>query len=102
VDTAATERTPLADVPVAELVARIECQAAKGEPIAVLTAKVEALTLLVAELSGKLGGSSRNSSKPPSSDGPGTRAERRTAARGNKKRNEPAEGLRPRRSSAGK
>jgi transposase len=71
----------------------VALNAAKAEQITVLTAKVEALTVLVAELSAKLGRSSQNSSKPPSSDGPGTRAERRKVERA-KRRSEPAEGPR--------
>src|SRR5260370_30091289 len=44
-------------------------------------AKIEALDLLVADLIAKTGRDSQNSSKPPSSDGPGTRADRRRAQR---------------------
>jgi transposase len=54
-------------------------------------AKIVALELLVADLARKLGVDSSNSSKPPSSDGPGTRAERRRAER-ETRRSEPAEG----------
>ena len=63
--------------------------AAQPEPsydelLAALTvahARIAALEELVADLSRKLGVDSQNSSKPPSSDGPGARAERRRAER---------------------
>ena len=54
-------------------------------------AKIEALDLLVADLIAKTGRDSQNSSKPPSSDGPGTRADRRRAQR-ERRKSEPAEG----------
>src|SRR5260370_3586779 len=54
-------------------------------------AKIEALELLVADLIAKTGRDSQNSSKPPSSDGPGTRADRRRAER-ERRKSEPAEG----------
>jgi len=53
--------------------------------------RIAALEELVAELSRKFGVDSRNSSKPPSSDGPGSRAERRRAER-ERRTSEPAEG----------
>ena len=53
--------------------------------------RISALEPLVAELSAGLGVDSRNSSKPPSSDGPGSRAERRRAER-ERRRGEPDEG----------
>jgi Family of unknown function (DUF6444) len=48
-------------------------------------AKIEALDLLVADLIAQTGRDSQNSSKPPSSDGPGTRADRRRAERERRK-----------------
>ena len=54
-------------------------------------AKIEALDLLVADLIAKTGRDSQNSSKPPSSDGPGTRADRRRAER-ERRKSEPAQG----------
>jgi transposase len=51
-------------------------------------------------LSRKLGIDSQNSSKPPSSDGPGARAERRRAER-ERRRSEPAEGPKPRKKRGG-
>jgi transposase len=61
------------------------------EALAERDRRIVALELLVAELAAKLGVDSRNSSKPPSSDGPGTRAERRRADR-ERRKSEPAEG----------
>src|SRR6266853_6400505 len=77
--------------------------AAQPEPsydelLAALTvahARIAALEELVADLSRKLGVDSQNSSKPPSSDGPGARAERRRAER-ERRKSEPAEGPKPR------
>jgi transposase len=63
-------------------------------------ARIEALEALVAELSRKLGIDSQNSSKPPSSDGPGARAERRRAER-ERRKSEPAEGPTPKRKRGG-
>jgi transposase len=68
--------------------------------VVVQAARIEALELLVAELSRKLGIDSQNSSKPPSSDGPGARAERRRAER-ERRRSEPAEGPKPRKKRGG-
>jgi hypothetical protein len=48
----------------------------------------------------KTGRDSQNSSKPPSSDGPGTRADRRRAQR-ERRKNEPAEGPEPERKKRG-
>jgi len=97
---------------VAQLLARIERQAAlisegrareaaKDAVIAALQAraeaqdaKIEALDQLVSELIAKTGRDSQNSSKPPSSDGPGTRADRRREERERRKA-EPAEGPAP-------
>src|SRR5260370_13757732 len=94
---------------VAELLARIgrqaalireyrDREAAKDAVIAALQeravaqdAKIEALDLLVADLIAKTGRDSQNSSRPPSSDGPGTRADRRRAER-ERRKSEPAEG----------
>ena len=88
---------------VAQLLARIERQAAlisegrareaaKDAVIAVLQArseaqdaKIGALDQLVSELIAKTGRDSQNSSKPPSSDGPGTRADRRREERERRK-----------------
>ncbi len=76
-------------------------EAAKDAVIAALQertvaqdAKIEALDLLVADLIAKMGRDSQNSSKPPSSDGPGTRADRRRAQR-ERRKSEPQAGLRP-------
>jgi hypothetical protein len=66
-------------------IAELETAVADG------SARVAALEGLVAELSRKLGVDSQNSSKPPSSDGPGTRADRRRADR-ERRRPEPAGG----------
>jgi hypothetical protein len=52
-------------------------------------AKIEALDLLVADLIAKTGRDSQNSSKPPSSDGPGMRADRRRAERERRKSEPP-------------
>ena len=97
---------------VAQLLARIERQAAlisegrvreaaKDAVIAALQAraeaqdaKIEALDQLVSELIAKTGRDSQNSSKPPSSDGPGTRADRRREERERRKA-EPAGGPAP-------
>jgi transposase len=68
--------------------------------LAAAHARIEALELLVADLSRKLGVDSQNSSKPPSSDGPGARAERRRAER-ERRRSEPAEGPTPRKKRGG-
>lgn len=59
-------------------------------------AKIEALDLLVADLIAKTGRDSQNSSRPPSSDGPGTRADRRRAQR-ERRKSEPAGGPEPER-----
>lgn len=56
------------DARIAELEAQL---AARDARIAELLAKVETLTARVAELEAKLARNSSNSSKPPSSDGPG-------------------------------
>ena len=48
-------------------------------------AKIEALDQLVSELIAKTGRDSQNSSRPPSSDGPGTRADRRREERERRK-----------------
>jgi len=61
------------------------------ERAAAQDAKIEALDLLVADLIAKTGRDSQNSSRPPSSDGPGTRADRRRAQR-ERRKSEPAEG----------
>jgi transposase len=74
--------------------------AERDERIAVGERRIEALEALVAELSRKLGVDSQNSSKPPSSDGPGARAERRRAER-ERRRSEPAEGPKPRKKRGG-
>lgn len=58
------------DARIAELEAQV---AARDARIAELTALVEALTRRVAELEARLGENSTNSSKPPSSDPPGTK-----------------------------
>jgi transposase len=58
------------DARIAELEAQV---AARDARIAELTAMVEALTLRVAELEARLGQNSTNSSRPPSSDPPGTK-----------------------------
>ena len=63
-------------------------------------ARIRALELLVAELSRKLGVDSQNSSNPPSSDGPGARAERRRAER-ERRGGEPAEGPKPKKERGG-
>ena len=68
--------------------------AALQERAAAQDAKIEALDLLVADLIAKTGRDSQNSSKPPSSDGPGTRADRRRAQR-ERRKSEPAEGPEP-------
>ena len=80
-----------------ELAALVVTQAAT---IQAQAARIAALELLVAELSRKLGIDSQNSSKPPSSDGPGTRAERRRAER-ERRTLEPAEGPKPKRERGG-
>ena len=55
------------------LIAEMRAQLAeRDERIAQLMAKVEALTARVAELEARLGQNSSNSSKPPSSDAPGS------------------------------
>ena len=55
-------------------IAQLEAQvAARDARIAQLQARVEALTRRVAELEARLGENSTNSSKPPSSDPPGTK-----------------------------
>lgn len=55
-------------------IAQLEAQvAAKDARIAQLQARVEALTRRVAELEARLGENSTNTSKPPSSDPPGTK-----------------------------
>ena len=110
-ESAAEQVSPTGE-PVAQLLARIERQAAlisegrareaaKDAVIAALQAraeaqdaKIEALDQLVTELIAKTGRDSQNSSKPPSSDGPGTRADRRREERERRKA-EPAEGLAP-------
>src|SRR5260370_36043272 len=61
------------------------------ERAAAQEARIEALDLLVAGLIAKTGRDSQNSSRPPSSDGPGTRADRRRADR-ERRKSEPAEG----------
>jgi transposase len=48
--------------------------------VAARDARIEQLEKLVGELAARLGKDSSNSSKPPGSDGPGSRAERRAAA----------------------
>lgn len=68
--------------------------------LAAAHARIAALEELVGELSRKLGVDSRNSSKPPSSDGPGSRAERRRAER-ERRRSEPADGPREKRKRGG-
>ncbi len=62
------------DARIAELEAQV---AARDEVIARLTAKAEALTARVAELDARLKQNSSNSSKPPSSDAPGTPRQRK-------------------------
>lgn len=64
-----TARLAAADVRIGELEAVHEAD----------LARLEALEALVAELAAKLGRDSRTSSKPPGSDGPASRAERRAA-----------------------
>jgi transposase len=59
----------LKDARIAELEAQV---AARDEVITRLMAKVEALTARVAELEARLNQNSNNSSRPPSSDAPGT------------------------------
>jgi len=59
--------------------------AARGAVIAARDARIEQLEKLVGELAARLGKDSSNSSKPPGSDGPGSRAERRAAAAKQKK-----------------
>ena len=55
-------------------IAQLEAMVAERDArIAELMAKVEALTARVAELEARLGQNSSNSSRPPSSDGPGTK-----------------------------
>jgi transposase len=55
-------------------IAQLEAMVAERDArIAELMAKVEALTARVADLEARLGQDSSNSSRPPSSDGPGTR-----------------------------
>lgn len=68
--------------------------------LAAAHARIAVLEELVAELSRRLGLDSRNSSKPPSSDGPASRAERRVVER-ERRRSEPAEGLRAKRKRGG-
>jgi transposase len=58
------------DARIAELEAQV---AERDEVIARLTAEVEALKARVAELEARLNQNSRNTSRPPSSDAPGTR-----------------------------
>ena len=58
--------------------------AERDRVIAELMAQVRALTLRVAELEERLGRTSRNSSKPPSSDGPAVRPRPKKAASGRK------------------
>lgn len=53
--------------------------------IAAQAARIEQLEKLVGELTARLAKDSSNSSKPPGSDGPGSRAERRAAAAKQKK-----------------
>ncbi len=53
--------------------------------IAAQAARIEQLEKLVGELAARLAKDSSNSSKPPGSDGPGSRAERRAAAAKQKK-----------------
>jgi transposase len=53
--------------------------------LAARDARIEQLEALVGELAARLGKDSSNSSKPPGSDGPGSRAERRAAAAKQKK-----------------
>ena len=56
------------------LIAELRAQVAERDArIAQLMAKVEKLTARVAELEARLGQNSNNSSRPPSSDGPGAR-----------------------------
>ena len=111
----AAGQVPPTGEPVPELLARIgrqaaligeyrDREAAKDAGIAALQeravaqdAKIEALDLLVADLIAKMGRDSQNSSKPPSSDGPGTRADRRRERR----KSEPAEGTEPERKKRG-
>jgi transposase len=111
VESAAGQVSPAGE-PVAGLLARIGRQAAligeyrdrevaKDAVIEVLQeravaqdAKIEALHLLVADLIVKTGMDSQNSSRPTSSDGPGTRADRRRAER-ERRKSEPAEGPGP-------
>jgi transposase len=95
----AAEQVPPTGESVAQLLARIERQAAlisegraseaaKDAVIAALQAraeaqdaKIEALDQLVSELIAKQAVIRQNSSKPPSSDGPGTRADPRREGR---------------------
>ena len=59
-------------------IAQLEAMVAERDArIAELMAKVEALTARVAELEARLGQDSSNSSRPPSTDGPGTRRQPR-------------------------
>src|SRR5258705_10264456 len=108
----AAEQVPPTGESVAQLLARIERQAAlisegrareaaKDAVIAALQAraeaqdaKIEALEQLVSELIARTGRDSQNSSKPPSGDGPGTRADRRREQR-ERRKTEPAEGPAP-------
>lgn len=84
------EREAVKDELIVRLLSRIEAQ----------DARIAELTVLVAELTSKIGRDSRNSSKPPGSDGPGSRAERRKETR-ERRRSEPAEGPKPERGPRG-
>ena len=82
------------DQRIAELESRVAAQdaqlSAKDGEIAALKQKVEELTHLVLLLKERLDRSSGNSSKPPSSDSPGQRAERRgKGATGGKRGGQP-------------
>lgn len=70
----------------AELAARDARIAEQDARIAELEARITELVKQVAELGSRLSQSSRNSSKPPSSDPPSTRAERRAKAKRDRKR----------------
>jgi transposase len=72
-----------ADRRIAELESEL---AAKDARIAALTEQLAKLTKQVAELTERLGRNSSNSNKPPSSDSPGNRAERRAKAKRDRKR----------------
>jgi transposase len=81
------------DQRIAELESRVAAQAAqlasKDAEIAELKRKVEELTQLVLMLKERLDRNSGNSGKPPSSDSPGQRAERRGRPTGGKRGGQP-------------